>query len=311
MRATKNSRAAGVLRGVADDLRARRDPAAWARRLGFALDPWQVDVLTTPKRRACLNCTRQGGKTEAAALRVLLEAVTKPGAVCLLYSPSLRQSGELFRRVLGPYRAIEADNPTKRETILTIELANGSRIIALPGKESTTRTYTADLVVVDEAARVPDGVLFALSPMLAVTGGALVLLSTPRGPFGFFAEAWRNGDPATWHKVRVTAPMLPGIVLTDPHEPDGVCTRIPIAHLKEERARMPEAVFLSEYYGEFLAEDHSAFSYAAIDAAMSSDLEPWDFSTDDGREQRDDGQGDAETVEPVTAGSEDVEAWNL
>ena len=242
--------------------------------MGFTLDPWQDGVLAARKRRIILNCTRQGGKTEVSGLKVLHTAITHPGATCLLYSPSLRQSGELFRRVLGPYRNVEGDNPAKRETILHIELENGSRVIALPGKESTTRTYAADLVVVDEAARVPDAVFIGLRPMLAVTQGALILLSTPGGEFGHFAGIWTEGDPEVWHKVRITAPMLPGITLSPP-EPDGVCPRIPIEFLEQERREMPHDAFMSEYYGEFMPSESSAFSYAAIEAAMSSDVEPW------------------------------------
>jgi len=270
------SSATSTLQALRDQLRALAHPAEWAGRLGFKLDPWQADVLTTPKRRVILNCSRQSGKTEVAALKVLHTAITKPGATCLLYSPSLRQSGELFRRVLGPYRSVESSNPATRETVLRIELENGSRVIALPGSERTTRTYTADVVVVDEAARVPDAVFIGLRPMLAVSGGSLFLLSTPAGQFGHFAGIWTEGDPEAWHKVRITAPMLPGIALSPP-EPDGVCPRIPLDYLEQERREMREPIFLSEFYGEFLEGETAAFSHSAIEAAMSSSVEPWDL----------------------------------
>jgi hypothetical protein len=36
---------------------------------------------------------------------------------------------------------------------------------------------------------------YALRPMLAVSNGALWLMSTPRGTRGFFYEEWTNGGP--------------------------------------------------------------------------------------------------------------------
>jgi len=259
------------------ELGARRDLTEWARqRLGVVPDDWQADVLTTPKRRVILNCSRQSGKAEAAVLRVLHTIVACPGSVSLLYLPTPKQSHELLCRVLELYRHLENDTPARRKTRDTLELVNGSRVIALSGKASTMCTYSADLIVVAKAARVPDPVFDELTPMLAVTGGALILLSTPCGASGYFAKAWKDGDPEVWHKVRITAPMLPGITLSHP-EPEGVCPRIPLDFLEAERAMMPEAVFLSTYYGEFLPDTFSVFSYAAIEQAMLSDVEPWDL----------------------------------
>jgi hypothetical protein len=49
-----------------------------------------------------------------------------------------------------------------------LELANGSRILSLPGSERTVRGYAAaDLVVIDEATRVDDELISAVRPMLA------------------------------------------------------------------------------------------------------------------------------------------------
>ena len=59
-----------------------------------------------------------------------------------------------------------------------MELANGSRIISLPGSEKTVRGYSAvSLVIMDEAARVPDELLQAVRPMLATTSGRFIALA--------------------------------------------------------------------------------------------------------------------------------------
>ena len=83
---------------------------------------------------------------------------------------------------------------------LSLLLPNGSRIVGLPGTEGTVRGFSSvSLMVIDEAARVPDDVYKALRPMLAVKNGDLWLLSTPAGKQGFFYENWEHGG-AEWEK---------------------------------------------------------------------------------------------------------------
>jgi len=72
------------------------------------------------------------------------------------------------------------------EGALSVRLANGSRILSLPGTEATVRGFSADLLIIDEAARVHDSLYEAVRPMLAVTGGRLVALSAPWGRRGWF-----------------------------------------------------------------------------------------------------------------------------
>jgi hypothetical protein len=65
---------------------------------------------------------------------------------------------------------------------LTLELVNGSRIVSLPENESGIRGFSGvNLLVIDEAARVDDSLYRSVRPMLAVSGGRLVALSTPFG----------------------------------------------------------------------------------------------------------------------------------
>jgi hypothetical protein len=63
-------------------------------------------------------------------------------------------------------------------------LANGSRIISLPGDEETIRGYSGvRRLIVDEASRVLDPLYFAIrpmrAPMRAVSQGRMICLSTP------------------------------------------------------------------------------------------------------------------------------------
>ena len=46
------------------------------------------------------------------------------------------------------------------ESALRLELANGSRVISLPGVEKTTRGYSkANLIILDEASRIEDSLI--------------------------------------------------------------------------------------------------------------------------------------------------------
>ncbi len=105
------------------------------------------------------------------------------------------------------------------DNAISLAFRNGSRIVGLPGTEGTIRGFSAvSLLIVDEAARVPDEMYKAIRPMLAVSNGTPWLMSTPRGKLGFFHETWMNGGEA-WERVKVTAEE---------------CLRISKEHLKEE-----------------------------------------------------------------------------
>ena len=54
--------------------------------------------------------------------------------------------------------------------------------MALPGDEETIRGHSgAALLVLDEASRIPDVLYKAVRPILAVSGGTRMALSTPFG----------------------------------------------------------------------------------------------------------------------------------
>lgn len=246
---------------LAIDLAMALDPVLLAGRLGFALDPWQEQVLRTPAKRVILNCSRQSGKSTVTALLALHQAIYRPPALVLLLSPSLRQSGELFRKVTAFYRQMEKPVPPEAESALRLELENGSRIVSLPGKEQTVRGFSGvTLLVVDEAARVPDALYYSIRPMLAVSGGRIVLLSTPFGTRGFFFREWQEGEE--WDKIKITAYD---------------CPRIPAEFLEEEKRTMGEWWFKQEYLGEFLDAQSQAFTYQAVQAAFKEEIEAWEL----------------------------------
>lgn len=236
------------------------DRAAFARSVGLEPDRWQERLLRSEAGRVLLNCCRQSGKSTTSALLALHEALAVPGSLTLVLAPALRQSQELFQKVSGFYRALGAEEaiPSDSERKLGVELANGSRIEALPGGERTVRGFSGvSLLIVDEASRVEDGLYYAVRPMLAVSGGRLVMMSTPFGKRGVFFEEWANGDG--WERYEVPAPEVP---------------RIPGSFLAEERRALPEWVYRQEYLCEFVETDDQVFSYDLVSRAITPDIEP-------------------------------------
>jgi hypothetical protein len=216
-------------------------------------------VLWSGSSRMLLNCSRQSGKSTITATLAVHTAVYAPGSLVLLVSPTLRQSGELFKKSLGMYRALGRPVPAESETALTLTLKNGSRIVSLPGKEGIVRSYSGvALIAIDEASRVPNDLYVALRPMLAVSGGRLIALSTPFGTRGWWYEAWRGSEP--WERYEVPATM---------------CPRIPAAFLEEEQRTIGEWWFRQEYQCEFLDAETQAFRREDIDRAFNEEVMTW------------------------------------
>lgn len=244
---------------VAQDLALALDRVEFARAVGIdSPDRWQKDLLRSESGRVLLNCCRQSGKSTTSAVLALHRALYFPGSLILCSAPALRQSQELFGKISAGYRELGRPVSPQGERKLSLELENGSRIITLPGTEKTVRGFSgAALLLVDEASRVDDGLYYAVRPMLAISGGSLVMLSTPFGKRGVFFEEWTSG--VGWERYEVPA--------TD-------CPRISPAFLEEERASLPTRVYRQEYGCSFEETEDSVFTYEEIEGAMSDDVEP-------------------------------------
>jgi Terminase large subunit, T4likevirus-type, N-terminal len=243
---------------LSHDLELALDRVAFAEALGLDPDPWQQDLLRSSSDRIILNCSRQSGKSTMTAVITFHRALYHPGSLILCLAPALRQSQELFGKVLGFYRDLGRPVSPQAERKLSLELENGSRIVTLPGTEKTIRGFSGTaLLVLDEAARVADELYFAVKPMLAVSGGALMMMSTPYGKRGVFFEEWtgRGG----WERYEVPADK---------------CPRISEEFLEEERASLPPWVYRQEYECSFEETEDQVFTTDLIDRAVTSEVKP-------------------------------------
>ena len=228
------------------------NPVLWAQQaLGFTADPQQSEVLASSHRRVLVNCCRQWGKSTTAAVRALYHAVHNPKSETILIAPCQRQSAELLRKISGfstqlPNVKIKSDGTNR----YSLQFTNGARILALPGKRDNIRGFSkVSLLIIDEAAWVPDSLYFAVRPFLAAASNpSLLVMSTPNGDSGFFYQTWSSQQ--LWQRITVTA-----------HE----CSRIEPAFLKEEQATLSAQFFRQEYLCEFLSHNRAVFNREIID----------------------------------------------
>jgi hypothetical protein len=248
-------------RSVSRRLAVPEDRAEFAAAVGLPdLDPWQERLLSSEAPRVLMNCARQTGKSTTAGVLALHRALHVPGSLVLILAPAERQAKELFSKVAEAYRALGHPVPADSYRALGATLANGSRIEALPGTEKTIRGFSgADLLIVDEASRVTDELYYAVRPMLAVSGGRLMLLSTPHGKRGVFFEEWEHGDGSAWERYEV---------------PASECPRIPASFLEEERRSLPAWIYRQEYECSFEDTEDQLFGFDLVQASITDEVAP-------------------------------------
>jgi hypothetical protein len=228
-------------------------PVEFATSVGIYPDDWQIEALASDHPRKILCCGRQTGKSTVGAVLAVHKALTQPGSTVLVVAPGERQAKLLFSKARRLYEQAGHPLAAHSERRTGLELANGSIIEALPAVERTTRGYSVDLLVVDEAGAVPDVDYHGILPALIATQGEQVLLSTPRAKMGFFYELWHSDED--WQRVMVRSDEV---------------ARIRPEDLELFRQTMPDEFFRQEFYCEFLDTEGSLFGYDNIQRALAA-----------------------------------------
>ncbi len=180
-------------------------PRRFLLTVGFVVYAWQARVLQPHLRRVVLLCSRQSGKSTIVAAIALWTAIFRRGSLTLIVAPAKDQAQETMGKIKDFFHLLPGRlKDTKRDSQHEMVLSNGSRILALPGTERASRGYSApDVVILDEAARIPDETYMAIRPTMTKNPHArMFLLSTPNGKQGFFYRAWSRED-SVWTRVMV------------------------------------------------------------------------------------------------------------
>ena len=228
-------------RSIGTALLQRLRSSRWAKdRLNLLLDPWQVQVADAGAgSQALALCHRQSGKSFVGAV-VIAHEMDQRESTNLVLAPTVRQSSEAIRTI--KQFLIMAGHKLAVDNTFSLELDNGSRVLAMPGSsDASIRGYSVSgCLLLDEAARVTDDLYAAARPMRArFPASRMLALSTPWAKQGWFYEIC-EGDPAKalgWLVVRAD-PTTTG--------------RLSDQFLATERAAMSPGEFRREYELEFL-----------------------------------------------------------
>jgi hypothetical protein len=244
---------------ASDDLAYSLDPVLWAREvLGYHPDPWQADLLQSRSKKIILNCSRQSGKSTTCAALGLHESIYRQPSFVGIFAPTQDQSTELMMKFDEFRSAVEMPSDyLSTDTKLAVMFKNGNRVIARPGSEKSARSFSAvTLLLEDEASRVLDDLYNSVRPMLAVSNGRHILMSTPFGKRGHFFHIWdEQRDTWEWYEI-----------------PAEICPRITKEFLDEERRTNPW--FEQEYHCKFLETIDGVFSYDQVMKSTSGEIEP-------------------------------------
>jgi hypothetical protein len=244
----------------------RLDPVLWAREvLEIAPHDWQRTFLGAPRGASIAVLTaRQVGKTTAAAIGMAHSAVFMPGSLSVVECPTQNQSAEALRKVRE--MVLKAGTELTTDNVFRLELANGSRVRALPGKQESIRGLTVDAwIVADEAAQLGPDIMAALHPMRTQRPNArFAMLSTAWSRTDPFWSVWENDDPS-WMRIRATIDVEPNLVTPEA--------------LKKARRQLSADDFKREYLGVPAGSQVSPFTSELYERATQTPVHRnmWDF----------------------------------
>jgi len=227
------------------------------------LDEWQEKVLKT-KGNLCICSGRQVGKSTIISQDAGDYASNNRNKSIMIIAATERQALLLFEKVLSyiiqNYKALiqkGRKKPTKHQLILK----NNTVIRCLPTGESGygIRGFTINRLYADEAAFIPEAVWAAVTPMLATTGGDIVLLSTPFGTQGYFHRCFHD-DKFTSIHVNTEE------VARDREDPQKTSM---IEFLRDEKKRMTQLQYQQEYLGLFVGGIQKLFSEELINSVCT------------------------------------------
>ncbi len=224
-------------------------------------DKWQEQVLDH-EGNVVIRSGRQVGKSVVIAEKAVRFALRNEGSVTLVIAASQRQAGLLFEKVKSTLELSSGNEGggvfAEVPTLTRIVLKNGSRIYSLPAGKTGAfiRGFTVDLLIIDEAAFVPEAVFLSVVPMIAVSRqtrgfGHIFMMSTPFGKGGFFFDAFTDPDFRSWHVSSLD------------------CPRIPKSLIDKERKRLSKAQFAQEWEGEFVEEWNQFFKSDLLKRSMT------------------------------------------
>ncbi|HEY3321716.1 MAG TPA: hypothetical protein VGP72_14695 [Planctomycetota bacterium] len=170
-----------------------------------------LDTFWTQHKRTIIKKARQLGVSWDFALYTLFHMGWKGYRTVASVNYTQEAASELIWRMRTLWQTMPAAMrpPLRKGTSWSsqsVELANGSRAMALATKDVSGAGYTYSLMGIDEAGLIPDLASNWAALLPAVEFGELHMFSTPRVEAGKFAEVWKLclsglGDPFVHREI--------------------------------------------------------------------------------------------------------------
>ena len=195
------------------------------------------------------------GKTTLSAIKAIHFALANNNACILIISAGLRQSMILFDKILQFIDdAVPARMLLDYESRTKVRFMNGSEIIALPcGRDGATlRGFTADMVILDEAAFIPRIIIDSVirPTMITRSKARMIMISTP----------WMRDHPF------YEALSKPELEFKNYAWPTRMNPMVTEKQLELEKETIGEFAFNREYNAQFIDDQ---FSYLPSDLVLS------------------------------------------
>lgn len=195
---------------------------------------------------AVVKSTRQSGKSFLAQMLLIAVSFSKNGAISAIYEPSLGQSRVQYKAVVNAMKGSDLIK-NANSSLLEIEFINGSTIY-FKSTEQSSRGYTVDFLILDEAAWLREDEIYSILPLASAKNAIILVASTPFISDGYFYTLYNQGLKPT--------EFLKSFDWSKEKEIDRFLTPERKAFYHQTMSR---SKYITEILGEFLSDDGMLF----------------------------------------------------
>lgn len=199
-----------------------------------------------------VNSSRQKGKTYLCSQLLLYFAINRPNTSNFFVSPTLKQAKNIFKFIVAGLSQTGVIK-SKNSTDLIITFINGSQILFKSAEQrDALRGYTADFLIIDEAAFIPDDIFYLILPWTDAKKAPMLICSTPWIKSGFFWTYFNYGLERSHNCITVD--------WSDERYRKSIEKILPPDRLAEYKKILPKNVYETDYLGHFLDDDGTVFT---------------------------------------------------
>lgn len=174
-------------------------------------------LLLAGKWPVCLKA-RQLGLTWLVAVYCAWRLITRPTFTACVLQQNREYARDFLKRVrfvhrnLPDFLRVPIIHDSRYELTLGHRPGEESELRVIVGGEGAGRSITADLIIFDEHARIPNAAdaREACEPTVEVAGGQMVSLSSSAGSVGDFHDVWSNAPSNGYEPVFLRWDERPG-----------------------------------------------------------------------------------------------------